>query len=116
MEITIEKSLAELMEEAFYLSLNIVYETLSPNGHYFDERENFHNLPESILDTVFGWADGLCHGMYQRISTGRCPTQTTIDFDIGDWETTVKVNIRMMKEALKMLGMPRKMTYDEMWV
>jgi hypothetical protein len=105
------KSLAELMDEAFDLSLNLCYKTITPEGHYFDPRDI---KDDTLGELVSGWADGLVHAHYQRLSTGRCSVSAMINFDVGEFEESVKRDIKTMQHALKSYGPPRRLTYHEM--
>ena len=104
--ITVEKSLMELMDEAFRLSLQVAYETITADGHYYDARKEFHTSAANE-DTIWGWCDGLMHGAYQRITTGQCSLRATIDFDVAAFEELVKKDVTMMAELLVKLGSPK---------
>ncbi len=95
------KSLAELMNDAFNLSLDLAYSELSPDGHYFTAR----NLPvtKDVDDMIFCWCDGLKHKYYENVSTGRCSLQRMIDFEI-----------ELMTELLRKFGGPITLTFEEM--
>jgi hypothetical protein len=108
------KSLQELMQEAFNLSLDCAYGTLAPTGNYMHVRE----LPVSkeTNDMIFAWCDGLMHGYYERTSSGRCSLQATIDFDVAKFEANVERDIATMEGLLATYGMPRRMTFEEMQI
>lgn len=110
------KSLAELMHEAWELAMDLTHETLAPDGlHYFLPRQNFAGLSSEALDTISGWADGLLHKYYNQRTSGRCSIKDMIEFDVGRFEEFVVKDIARMKEWLQKLGKPRVMTVDEMW-
>lgn len=105
-------SLCDLMEEAYQLSLKVGHSELAPDGSYFTWRELPTN--EENNDMVSAWADGLTHKYYQDRVNGHCSLQTTIDFDVGDFESKVKMNIECMKAILARVGPPRQLTFEEM--
>lgn len=113
MNATQSKSLAELMQRAIHLSLQIAYETITPHNTYFDVRTDLQTT-EQNESIIWGWADGLVHRQYQNISSGRCSLQTTIDFDVAKFEDSVKRDIEMMESLSKRLGPPRQLTCEEM--
>lgn len=104
--ITVEKSLMELMDEAFRLSLRVAYETITTDGHYYDARKEFHTSAANE-DAVWGWCDGLMHKYYNKVSSGQCSVWATIDFDVAAFEESVKKDIAMMSELLVKLGPPK---------
>lgn len=107
-----EKSLKDLMDKAFSLSLDLAHSELAPDGHYFTPR----NLPisQEKNDLIFGWADGLVHNYYERICSGRTSIQAQVDFDIEKFEETINKDIKQMEDLLVIYGKPIKITFDEM--
>ncbi len=111
----LEKSLEQLMSEAYYLSLDCAFETLSPCNDYWDARTNlglFLNPQDE--DKIWAWCDGLMAKYYDNHLKGHCSIQAMIDFDLEKFEQSVVADIEMMNAALKKLGSPRKMTFEEM--
>lgn len=106
-----EKSLADRMNEAFRLSLQLAYETIDDKGHYFDYRQSGLG---NLEDTIYGWADGLSHKYYETHASGRCSFQSMIDFDVGKFEVSVLKDIRKMKNLLKRIGPPKKLTKEQL--
>jgi hypothetical protein len=106
------KSLSDLMNEAFSLSLDCAYGELSPPGGYLTARE----LPvsEEITDMIFGWADGVTHKYYQNHATGHCSLSAMVNFDVESFENSVIKNIEVMKELLDRFGKPVRISFDEM--
>lgn len=98
------------MGEAYGVSLDLAYATLSPDGHYLDVRE----LPVEHSDMVWAWADGHVHGYFERITTGRCSLQAQIDFDLEAFEERVVRQLDTMKRILQRMGAPRVLTFAEM--
>lgn len=107
-----DKSLCELMNEAFGLSLDCAYGELSPDGHYLTVRE----LPISAekTDLIFAWADGLMHKYYQNVSTGHCSLNQMVNFDIEKFENKVIETIQLFKDLLDTYGKPITLTFEEM--
>lgn len=105
------KSLQDLMNEAYNLSLDLAYEDMAPNGHYLTPRSN---LPTEEADLIYGWADGLMHKYYENRSSGRCSLQATIDFDVAKFEQSVVKDIAKMKIILARVGKPVKLDFAEM--
>jgi hypothetical protein len=110
LEITVEKSLADLMGEAYATSLDVAYETIAPNGYYLNARE----VPVEHSDMVWAWADGGVHAYYERMVTGRCSLQAQIDFDLERFESRVVRELDLMQRILRRLGAPRVLTFEEM--
>lgn len=108
-----ESSLQELMSEAYHLSLSLAYCTLTPDGHYFDVREDAR-ISEADSDTIFSWADGLMHKHYENRSTGHCSLASMMSFDVAAWEEEVTQNIAMMGRLLLLVGEPRRITGAEL--
>jgi hypothetical protein len=108
-----DKSLGELMQMAFNISLDLAFETMAPTGNYFDPREKFPCDTDTV-DKIFAWADGLYDKMYHNLSTGHCSPQAMIDFDIAKFEAQVVSDIRMMAQLSLQIGMPRRLTFEEM--
>lgn len=101
-------SLSDLMDEAFNLSMDLSYETLTPDGNYFDPTKN--DLP----DRVWTWCDGLMYKYYQSVSTGHCSPSAMANFDIKKFEDEVIADISAFKILLAKYGKPRRLTYGEM--
>jgi hypothetical protein len=108
-----EKSLCELMDEGFRLSLKLAHEDMSPDGTYLTPRKSF-DIPETNVETIYGWADGLVHKRYHTMATGRCSHSQIANFDIAKFEASVKMDIRMMTDALALMGEPKRLTPEEM--
>ena len=108
-----EKSLCELMEEAFLLSLNCAYETICPNGNFFDSRKQFP-CDENLIDKIYGWADGLTQKYYFDVTNGHCSPAMMINFDLEKFEENVKFDIRLMTDILAICGLPKRLTREEM--
>ena len=106
------KSLSDLMREAYCLSLDVAFKTVAPDGHYFQTRDT--GIPSEHDDMVWGWADGLMHGYYERISSGQCSLKAMIDFDIGNFEEEVRRDTNIMREILAKVGPPKRLTNEEM--
>lgn len=98
------KSLQDLMNEAYNLSLDLSFKTKTWQGDYFDPRESFPLGGDS--DKIFGWSDGLMHKYYEKISNGECSLKTTIDFDIEKFEQSVISDIEEFKHLIKIYGKP----------
>ena len=99
------KSLADLMDEAFDLSLDLMYETVAPGGHFFDPRKGRWGTDDEE-DKVCSWADGLMHKYYQNLSTGHCSIGAMARFDVAKFEDEVICDIDMMKRLLAQCGPP----------
>lgn len=106
-----EKSLCDLMHEAFQLSLDVAYSEIAPDGSYFTWRPTGLGNHE---DMISGWADGLVHKYYDNRVTGHCSLQAQIDFDIEKFEQGVERDIKIMKKLLEKLGKPIKLDFAEM--
>lgn len=91
-------SLADLMAEAFLLSLKLVYETMLEDGTYFDPREK---LDERRCPRLSAWADGLMHKHYQNMAEGTGSLSARIDFDVAAFEEKVVADIAAMKKMLE---------------
>ena len=107
------KSLADLMDEAFDLSLDLMYETVAPGGHFFDPRKGRWGTDDEE-DKVCSWADGLMHKYYQNVSTGHCSIGAMARFDVAKFEDEVICDIDTMKRLLAQCGPPRQMDVAEM--
>lgn len=109
------KSLSDLMQEAFMLSMTVGHSELSPDGHYFTWRDNLELLiGQTHADTVSAWADGLIQKYYHNVTTGHCSPNQMVKFNVERFEVEVKMNIKMMTDALKRIGHPIKLTFEEM--
>ena len=104
------KSLADLMQEAYATSLDLAFETLSPDDHYMDPR----TLPVEHSDMIWAWADGHKHAHYERMATGRCSLKAQLEFDLEEFENRVIQDLDTMQRILKRIGKPRKLTFTEM--
>ncbi len=102
-------SLAELMGEAYHLSLSLCYATIAPGGHYFDAREDAR-----VPDSAWSWADGLVHKFYEKRASGECSLQAMIDFDVAAFEAEVIADIATFRALLSILGEPRRLTEQDM--
>lgn len=109
---TESKSLAELMQEAMKTSWDLAFETVAPDDSYLDPRNT--GLPAEHEDMIWAWADGLMHEYYQRMATGRCSLQASLDFDPGKFEQQVRRDLATMQRILKLVGPPRKLTFAQM--
>jgi hypothetical protein len=98
------KSLQDLMNEAYNLSLDLSFKTITWQGNYFDPRESFPLGGDS--DKIFGWSDGLFHKYYQKISNGECSLAQTIDFDLERFEQSVISDIEEFNHLIKIYGKP----------
>jgi hypothetical protein len=105
-------SLSDLMHEAFYLSMDCGHSELSHNKTYFTPREK--GLTDEESDLIFGWADGLTHAYYEKISSGQCSLQASIDFDVAKFEERVVKDIATMKAILNRVGKPVVLTKEDM--
>lgn len=110
---TAEKSLCDLMEHAFRLSLRIVYSTIAPKGDYLNARDLNGQVSEKTQTMIYAWADGLIHKYYDNMASGHCSFQAMIDFDVGHFEESVKGDIQIMEEILAKIGAPKKLTQAE---
>ena len=108
----IVRSLAELLEDAYQLSLDLAYSELSPDGGCFTPRDD--NFSDDDSDMIWGWADGLTHKYYFKMTEGNCSLQAMVDFDIGAFEATVKKNIEVMTNLVAKVGKPITLTVQEM--
>ena len=106
------KSLADLMMEAYNLSLDVAFRTIAPDGHYFQTRDT--GIPPEHDDMVWGWADGLMHKYYENVSGGRCSIKKMVEFDLANFEEEVRRDTNTMREILAKVGPPKKLTNDEM--
>jgi hypothetical protein len=104
------KSLSQLMDEAYNLSLDCAYSEFSSEGTCFTPRD----LPDTAADLVFGWADGLMHQHYHKHAEGRCAPQAYIDFDPHQWEQRVVEDIDAMAALLETLTPSVRLTTAEM--
>jgi hypothetical protein len=100
------KSLSDLMHEAVTLSWDLSFEAVTPEGRYTKWR-SVGNAEES--DMITSWADGLMHQYYQRYSSGRCSLQAMIDFDVAEFEESVKRDVGVMRALLEQVGRPRQL-------
>lgn len=107
------KSLSDLMQTAFKLSLDLSHTELSSLGHYFTPRETNMGT-EKETDMVWAWSDGLMHKFYENRSTGHCSIQSMIDFDVAKFEADVEKDIATMERLLKKYGKPVRLTFAEM--
>lgn len=107
-----EMSLEEKMHEAYSLSLNLAYETISPNGTFFGTR-NF-NFGKEHDDMISVWCDGLMHKYYQDIQSGRCSLSAAINFDVEKFERKVEDAIHIFSALISIVGFPRKLTKNDM--
>lgn len=108
------RSLNDLMEKAFMLSLQLSYETVAPNGSFLDTRQQWGSASENDQNMVFGWADGLVHKYYNNVLDGRCSLSAIINFDFEKFEARVAKDVVRMTELLTQLPAPRKLTFEEM--
>ena len=99
------KSVEELLNKAYHLSLKLAYETVTWKGNYFDVRENFKHGGD--VDKIFSYCDGLQHKYYDKVTSGRCSIQTTIDFDIEKFEENLIIDIKEFEKLLLIYGEPR---------
>jgi hypothetical protein len=109
---TIEKSLEELMNEAYNLALKLAFSSITETGHYFDVREGFPLGGDS--DRIFSWVDGLEHKFYHNKMSGRCSLQSTIDFDIESYEKSVIADIEEFSRLIKIYGEPRVLSKENL--
>lgn len=105
-------SLEDLMKEAFSFSLELAYETLTEDGHYFDPRSNF--TEDMDVDKVYAWADGLMTRHYLDKIKGSCSLQSFIDFDIETFEDSVEKDIALFKVYLEKVGKPKVLTKEDL--
>jgi len=90
-----EASLSDKMAKAFDLSIEL---------WKLDESKEYKALRQGEeVDFVYGWADGLCHKYYQKMTPGHCSLQATIDFDVGVFEESVDRDIERMEKILARL-------------
>lgn len=110
---TLEKSLEELMHEAWILAMDVTYSELAPDNTYLTPRQGRIGTPEED-DMVWGWADGLMHKYYQSRATGRCSWKAMQEFDVTQFEENVKRDIATMTKLLAKVGKPVKLDFAEM--
>ncbi len=92
-----EESLSEKMGKAFDLSIEL---------WKLDETKEYKALKrDEEADLVYGWADGLCHKYYEKMSSGHCSPQAMVDFDIEKFEESVDRDIEKMQKILARLKM-----------
>ena len=104
------KSLADLMQEAYATSLDLAFDTVSPDGYYLNARE----LSVEHSEMVWAWADGHLHGYYERMATGRCSLKAQLEFDLEEFEKRVIRDLDTMQRILKRMGKPRQLTFADM--
>jgi len=109
---TIEKSLEELMNEAYNLALKLAYSSITETGHYFDVREEFPLGGDS--DKIFSWVDGLEHKFYHNRMIGHCSLQATIDFNVESYEKSVIADIEEFTRLIKIYGEPRVLSKENL--
>ncbi|MFA5043112.1 MAG: hypothetical protein WC567_03885 [Kiritimatiellia bacterium] len=110
-----EKSLSDLIMEAVQVSWSCLYSTMTPDGHYFDVREE-SAMSEDEWNLISAHADGLIQKYINNQMDGRCSLQNMINFDIVAFEDKIKKEIVIMQSILNKLGMPRKLTVEELRV
>jgi predicted metal-dependent hydrolase len=103
-----EKSLKDKMSEATHLSLQIVYATITPDGTYLETKDI--DLP----DKVWAWADGLTYKYYETRTSGKTSMANIMNFDIEQFEKEIDRDIAEFKLLLKKVGIPKKLTKEEM--
>jgi hypothetical protein len=103
-----EKSLKDKMSEAAYLSLQIVYATVTPDGTYLETKD----IP--LPDKVWAWADGLTYKYYETQTSGKTSLNNIINFDIEKFEKEIDGDIAEFKQLLKKVGRPKRLTKEEM--
>lgn len=109
----LEKSLDELLHDAFILGCYCCYSDMTPAGGFFTPRET-KELTSDEWDWVAGHADGLIINYADRMKNGRCSWQAMIDFDVKDFESTIINDIDKMKKILARVGKPKRLTKEEM--
>jgi hypothetical protein len=110
---TLEKSLADLMEEALSLSWKLSYSTIAPDGTYFDPRED-STISDNDWTIISGWADGLMHKYQQNCMAGHCSLNEMINFDLEKFESEVIRDIENMKVLLARVGEPKRLTREDL--
>ena len=103
-----EQSLKDKMSQATRLSLQITYATITPDGHYLETKEI------DIPDKVWAWADGLTYKYYENQTTGRTSLSNIMNFDIEQFENEIDKDIVEFQQLLKKVGLPKKLTKEEM--
>lgn len=95
-----ELSFGEKLDKAYQLSLNLIYVddncTLQRGG---DASKHFDD--DSVVDKLFGWADGLEHKYHYSRHNGQCSLQAMIDYDIEQAEKDVDADIEQFEALLK---------------
>lgn len=107
------ESLADLMNKAFHLSMDLTHSEIAPGGIWFTPRQEAIGTPEED-DMIWGWADGLIHKFFQSRASGRCSLQAMIDFDVAKFEKKVKDNVTTMERLLEKWGKPKELDFAEM--
>ena len=85
-----ETSFQEKLNRAYQLALELAYE----------DDECIH--PTNINnDLVWAYVDGLIKNYHNKILSGRCSLQATIDYDMEKEEKTLNDHISMFKKMIK---------------
>ncbi len=92
-------SLQDIMSEALRISWELTYKNRWDDGVYHEPRDG-GELTEEEEDMVAGWADGLVHKYYDKMASGRCSLQASIDFDVAEFEARCLRDLARMKEIL----------------
>lgn len=107
-------SLGGILNKSIKLSWQITYETIAPDGCYFDPRKDAPDEVEGMSFSISAYADGLVYNYYRKRANGECSLRAMIDFDLEEFENEVIKDIGIMQNILIKIGLPRKMTNEEM--
>lgn len=100
---TTQKSLADKMQHAYNLSIDLCY-----NGCDHETKCDHACTPVSKIvgltyeqeDDVWSLADGLWHKYYHDRVSGRCSLQASIGFDVEKFEQQIDDLIKVMEGAI----------------
>lgn len=102
-----ETSLCDKMEEAYRLSIRLIYDGCKHAKrceHDCEPVDVLAKYGKEVDDFVWSWTDGLMHKYYNDRSSGHCSLQSFIDFDIEVFEKEVDSHIGLMKHYLSSKG------------
>jgi len=101
----VEHSLQWKMDRAYQLTWNLcfVWNEGEGDGSVRDTDELFGKEDSAML---WAWSEGGMHQMYEKVTSGRCSIQRSIDFDVGVFEEEVDEAIARCTELHARIELP----------
>ena len=101
----VEHSLQWKMDRACQLTRSLCF-VWDDEGYVGSVRSTADLFGKESSDMLWAWSEGGMHQMYEKVTSGRCSIQRSIDFDVGVFEEEADEAIARCTELHARIELP----------